>query len=380
MGRVSLKTALEECLVALERGESIESCVTRYPQHTRELRLLLETAWQVYQMPVSRPRAIAQEAGWQRFYARAAAMQRARTSRSFSWWKPLSIAASSLFIFLLAGGGLVYAASKAGPNDQLYQVKLVSEEARLWFAFNDEDKADLLLGQADRRVNEITQLLKDGQPVTDDVLSALANRVSRAANIAENQPESDPLRERMRQLTAFHENLLIAVRDSVHSSAQSDYASAIAKVHTARLRMDGVKAVVRPAEVERGITQVSGVAQQSEVAENVWIIGGLEVEVDARAIGNQSLQQGQLARVVVARGSDNKLRALNLTVSQLTEVPEERATITGIVEGVQNNSVVVGGQNIALTEEILRTLGLKQGRKVEINVVSQGGSNVAINI
>src|SRR5581483_81397 len=295
MPRVTLARILDECLLAMQRGESLEVCLERYPEHAAQLKPLLETGHTVRRLPAIRPRAAAQEASWQRFYARAMEMRQVRNAARIPWWKPVSIAASGLALFVVAGGGIAYAASQAGPNDQLYSVKLAAEEARVWFAFSDNNKTDVLISQANTRVDEIVALVDNNQPVPEDVLNALGNRVSRAATIVNDRPADDPLKTKTADLAARQEALLLAVRDNVSDKATDDYARTIAKIHTARLHMDGIAETVKPADVELGITQVSGVAEHSTTDDNVWTIGGLEVQVDRRSIGSDTLVAGQLA-------------------------------------------------------------------------------------
>lgn len=376
MPRNTFRRILDECLSAIQRGESIDSCLSRYPQHADQLRPLLETGDTVRRLPAIRPRAVAQEAAWQQFYAKAMTMRQSRRGAGVPWWKPVSIAASGLALFVVAGGGVVYASSKAGPNDQLYPVKLASEEAQVWFSFNDTDKTDVLLAQANTRVDEIVQLVDTNQPVPDDVLNALGNRVSRAASLVADRPDDDPLKARAMDLAARQEGLLLAVRDNVSDTAHDDYSRTIAKVHTARLHMDGIDETVKPADVELGITQVSGIAERSETDENVWIVGGLEVQVDRRAIGGDDLAAGQLTNMVIGRSKDNRLHALNLTARDVDDVPEESSRVTGAVQSIQPGAVVIGGRTIPISDQLLRTLS--QGRRVEIDISSQDGAATAI--
>ncbi len=69
--------------------------------------------------------------------------------------------------------GTVYASQDSLPNDQLYTLKIFSEEVRLRFAFQEEKKIALHTKFFTRRVDEIFTLTRQGQPIPGQVLSNL---------------------------------------------------------------------------------------------------------------------------------------------------------------------------------------------------------------
>ena len=71
-------------------------------------------------------------------------------SVSLGWLRPLTIAAAVALAVLGAAGGTVYASQDALPDSPLYRVKLATEDARVWFTFDDSSKAELLLDQSKR--------------------------------------------------------------------------------------------------------------------------------------------------------------------------------------------------------------------------------------
>ncbi|MBI1886069.1 MAG: hypothetical protein HYS09_07150 [Chloroflexi bacterium] len=366
---------LDECLAALAQGLPLEACLARYPRHADELRPLLSVAQQVRRLPVARPRATAQAAAWQRFYHRSSALRMARPYRSFPWLRPLAIAASVLLALIVAGGGTIYAASKSQPDSFLYPLKLATEDARLWFVFDDKDKARILLDQSETRVEEITGLVDEDKETPGSVLSALRNRTARAIRLLEGEsgPEADALRERALQLAAAHEQLLTSLWGDIAASARDDYAEAVATLHNAQLRINGRPGYVLPEDLGGGVTHLSGKATPGSEP-SVWLIGGLEVHVGSAAIGGADLAPGRIAEAIVARGSDGLLRVLNLTVTGPAEQP---VVITGIVQALEDNVVEVGGHRIALTEDTLSTLKLDLGSNVKITVVGSGDRVVA---
>jgi hypothetical protein len=81
--RHDLNTALDHCLALLRRGESIDSCLARYPEYAYRLRPLLEMAVQVGRVVSPFPSEAARAAGEQRMLA-ALARKREREMGALS--------------------------------------------------------------------------------------------------------------------------------------------------------------------------------------------------------------------------------------------------------------------------------------------------------
>lgn len=381
MSKGNFDSILDECLQAMARGESLESCLARYPKQAQELRGLLSLAQNIRHLPLTEPSGRAQAAAWQRFYRRSSDLRAARRRPAFGWLKPVAIVAAVLLALIAAGGGTIYAASRSLPDSPLYPVKLFSEEARLWFVFDDLEEADILLSQAETRIDEIRALLQEDKPIPENVLSALRRRTVRAIRILEEKPGDAQLTERARQLSGRHEDLLLALWQQIEPGARDQYASALATLHNAQLIIQGEGQAVstfKPQELVAGIFEVSGAAQPSSEAADVWNIGGVDVLVDGRTLGHQDIASDRLTKAVVARGADG-LHALKLTVGP-QEPAQENVVISGIVEAVSDNEVRVAGQSFALTEETLARLRLQLGRRVEVTVSTPDGQAVAAEV
>src|SRR3990170_8889412 len=103
----SFTSILDECLVALNQGETLDGCLARYPNHADELRAHLRLAQRLTLTPPHQPRPEAQAAGWQQFSAQAQDMRlghRPLLSLNIGWLRPLTIAAAVAFAVLGAGG------------------------------------------------------------------------------------------------------------------------------------------------------------------------------------------------------------------------------------------------------------------------------------
>ena len=84
----------------------------------------------------------------------------------------------------LGGTSAVYAAQDDLPGEPLYQVKLLSEEARLDLAADPEKKMDLDLQFALRRLDEIEEMIEAGLEPPDMSFARLENQLMHAVGQA----------------------------------------------------------------------------------------------------------------------------------------------------------------------------------------------------
>ena len=378
-----LASILDECLAALSRGESLEACLARYPQHAEELRTHLLLAQRLSLTPRHEPRPRAQGAAWQQFHARAEDIRLGRRPRlsisiSIGWMRPLAIAAAVVLAILVSGGATVYASQDALPDSPLYRVKLATEEMRLWFVFDDVRKAEILLDQSNERTDEIMEMVRSGKPVPGNVLRALRERNARAVRILEDHPDELALR-RAGEQSAAQEGLLLALWGDLSESARGDYAEAVATLHNAQLRTSGRPGSVTPDDLAAGVINIAGLAEPA--AEGLWLFGGVEVRLDPGTLGEaEDLEPGQAVQVIAARGANGRLLALEVTVTGRHQQPERQYVVSGVLEDVGEGEVVVAGQRIAITETTLLKLELLRGQQVEIRVEEEGGQPVAASV
>ena len=370
--------ALDECLVAMSAGESLEECLARYPQYAEELRTHLPLAQQLTMTPRHQPRPAVQEAAWQRFRSQAEDMGLGRRAPlSFAWLRPLTIAAVLVLAVLGAAGGTAYASQDALPDSPLYRVKLFTEDARVWFTLDDSQKAELLLNQSNERTDEVMAMLRAGKPITGNVLSALRERNARAVRILEDHSDELALRARAREQSAEQEDLLLVLWGDLAESARDDYAEVVATLHNVQLRTSGTPGSVSPDDLAAGVIHISGSAELA--AEGVWLLGGVEVRIDLRTRGDNELEPGQMVRVVAARGSDGRLLALEVTAVS-DGSPDQQYIVSGTLEDVGDGEVVIAGQRIAITARTLLKLRLQRGQQVEIRVDDIDGQAVASSV
>ena len=158
---------LEECLERiLAGGETVEQCLTRYPEEAAELEPLLRTSLFAKKAAEIKPRPEFRERA--RYQMRAAlqemAEKRERRFSLFSWQPRWATVAVAVLVLLLASGGTVAAAGNSMPDGPLYPVKLATERVRLALTPSTLGKAELYAKLADKRVAEIIKMVDKGKP------------------------------------------------------------------------------------------------------------------------------------------------------------------------------------------------------------------------
>jgi hypothetical protein len=350
------KTILNECLRELEAGQPLEAILERYPEEADELRPLLLTAQNVKAMPIARPRSHAQQAGWQRFLGEAIALRRARERRPiFGLWarpllRPVAIAASLvLTLFFLGGGATVYAASNSLPDSPLYPLKLATEDARLWFVFDEDDRAGILLDQSETRMTEIRKLVQQGKPVEGNVLSAMRGRMTRATDIINKRDAPQELVTRANELSAQQEDILIAIGENVLAGDRDEYGKVLVVVHEVRIELQGLSepaVQLDPQTLSQGISSFTGLVEQRE--DDAWTISGTKILVDEATIveGDTGEVVGQIAQLTIISGPGGP-QAIGISLRGSEDLAKT-ATISGVIDKVDGSKIQLGGRTFKL--------------------------------
>ncbi len=380
----SFNTILDECLLAVQRGESVEACLARYPRQADRLRPLLALAEKVRKTPQTAPKSWSQTAAWSRVRQRAADLRSRRRGLHLgvsyaAWLRPIAVAAVLVCALLAGGGATALAAQSSLPDSPLYRVKLASEDVRLWFVFDDAHKAEVLVSQSRERTQEITSMNAQGKRIPANVLSALRDRNERAAALLAEHPEEADLYSDLTATTAEQEELLVALQINVSHSALDEYAEAVATVHNIRLqRGSGGFVSIRPEEISAGIQTFSGSAEP--IGGGVWNVGGVEVRIDGATIGYTELdkQPGATVRLSVGKNSRGDLHALSVSILQ-TGLAPGGSVVSGELEAVSDEGITVAGQFIRFAPNAIRPK-LKKGEKIEVTVDTTANGAVAASV
>jgi len=169
----------DECLERMFRGESIESCLSSYPNEAAYLEPLLRTAFGVSNRaamlrpaPEFKARARMRiEGAWQY----AAQHRPVEKPGGFSWQRSWAFALTAIVLLLFSSVGTAFASSEALPDETLYGAKLATEQVTLAFTFSEENKAALHAQYAEKRAQEIAVMAKEGKT---DYVVATATRLT----------------------------------------------------------------------------------------------------------------------------------------------------------------------------------------------------------
>ncbi len=158
--------ALEICLQALEKGETIDSALKRFPALADELRPILEASLHARGLAGEPVAEAVHRRGRAKVLQHAAEMREAKRAprRQRTWifaFRPVAVTLM-LVVFFLSSTGLVRASSTALPGDNLYPVKRTWEDFTLIFA-SDVKRETLELTYETERVEEINELLAEGR-------------------------------------------------------------------------------------------------------------------------------------------------------------------------------------------------------------------------
>lgn len=183
-----LEKALASCLERVEHGESLESCLARYPEMASDLGPLLRTAILVRQTSRATPRQEFRAAGRRRLMVSA----RAAPARARPWWRVnLNVlgwrwaAVTASLLVVLLGWGTVAMASNSLPDETLYPVKIATEEVKLALTPGVVRKARLEMDLIEQRTREIADLVElDRTAEVERASQRLDSHLARLAAIA----------------------------------------------------------------------------------------------------------------------------------------------------------------------------------------------------
>src|SRR5437867_11878588 len=132
----SFNSILDECLAAIQQGETVDECLARYPVHAERLERLLTLADKVRSTPPALPRPWRQAAAWQRVHQRPTDLRAEPKGVQFNldygaWLLPVAITLAGLLALFGATGRTVLAAQHSPAHAPLYRVMLASAAVRL---------------------------------------------------------------------------------------------------------------------------------------------------------------------------------------------------------------------------------------------------------
>lgn len=249
---------LDHCLQRIQRGEStLEQCVRDHPDLAHDLRpLLLAAARAREQLSPAGPTAQYRASSRARVLnlTRAYPKRRlpAKPPRTWLAWRPAYALSALLLMLALLGGSvsLAYASGQALPGDPLYGLKRGIEQAALVISPSAAGDARLLLRHAERRVEELQELLEadrldDLEPAISGYRAALDQALALSGTDLE---QLVPLDEALGR----HETALLAVLERVPAQAVPAISDALEHTGKARRAVEEILGGEHPSDSAPG--------------------------------------------------------------------------------------------------------------------------------
>ncbi len=172
---MSFEECLNDCLDRLQRGESLEACLTRYPEHADDLRGLLQAA-QVLRASPPPLSVTAQSRGRERMH-RAAEQQATKRWQVWPRRLALPLAAAIVAVFLVVVAG---AARSSAPGDLAYPLRRFAETAALRLTADPISRAERHLELAEQRLAEVQERWQAERGIDRGVLTEGVNEIGEA--------------------------------------------------------------------------------------------------------------------------------------------------------------------------------------------------------
>lgn len=174
---------VNDCLERIGTGESVASCLARYPEQADELAPILQMGQATMDVSrVAKPSAASRARGMARMQAalEEGRHRRRRWQMPRVFWRPIStpIAAAFAVVFLtvVAAGGTTVASADSIPGEPLYPVKSIRERVEERIARSNERKAQVHAKLARERGREMRELIVRGRIYEAEVVAVRLNR------------------------------------------------------------------------------------------------------------------------------------------------------------------------------------------------------------
>lgn len=323
-----LEKILDQAISQLNAGANFNAVLDQYPAQLEELAPLLEVA----KMGLHLPKNFIPEPAMQRKFMLAAAKQ----PGFLAWLRLPRFASVSLIILTILGAfaGTTFAALGSVPGQNLFAVKKAFESVEIALATSPQQKANLQLTFADRRVAETEKILKDPNhtsAVEVAALTELSNQTNNAladvkSAAATNAVNNDPnILNSLNSLVSNQQALLNQIKPASSTAA-------LAKQSQGQV-----------AELKKVISSIAAVSADQTLAKldpnpNVVIVSGILDNLYTNQIIVEKTVFQLSAGTVISDAQGNTLNASALALN-------EKVTVTG--EKTSNN--LVANEIIILT-------------------------------
>ena len=246
---VNLVDALDDVLARVAAGESLEGCLTCYPNLAVELAELVGARDGLSVLaPVPAVPADTLAARRRQFLSTARTYKRQAVSahpfqRFMEWVWPvqrtgqpallpvLARVAIAFVLVLSIVGGTVAAAQSSLPDSSLYRIKLTVEDARLNLTRDPSQQATLAMVFASERTQEMEQLAIANRPIGTLLALRLQSQLDAALNAAARAPEPEMLHllDQVRMMAQTQERALAQAKVNAPREASTQDALRLAE-------------------------------------------------------------------------------------------------------------------------------------------------------
>ena len=188
-----LSEALNDCLDRLIQGESIQDCLSLYPQHAQELEPLLHVAFATMRVADTvRPSPAAKSRNFERFTQAVAESETERERKSTWGWprwipvaRPILVGVAAIAVFVMSAGVATAASSSSVPGEPLHWVKTTKESIESNLPRSDEGRANYEANLAHVRGDEVRKLIERGHfKRADQTMKRMTIHLRRSAHYA----------------------------------------------------------------------------------------------------------------------------------------------------------------------------------------------------
>lgn len=174
---------LNECLERMLHGETIDQCLSRFPQYADKLKPLLDTGLQVKKAVAVDPRPEFRASARRQFQAALDASE-SKPKFSFLYWlkQPQWAAVTAFALLIVLGTSTAVLANGSMPDQALYPVKLAMEKIQISLTPSAESRGELYARFLERRIDEITIMAAENKPgkilLVTDRLNAMVSAIA----------------------------------------------------------------------------------------------------------------------------------------------------------------------------------------------------------
>ena len=214
--KADIASVLDNCIDDLRKGWTPQQCLEAHPDVAPELTALLDAAVFLQSTPKVTASEATMRAGKIDFLQEAARLRSEQAHKPAKPRQRLALVASKTFILprlrpiawapfaslmlavtlVLGSATTAIASTRSLPDEMLYPVKLVTEQAQLAVATSPISRADLALTRAERRVDELSALNALGRPVDSSAIERLST-ASQQALATISQIDDDAMQPRL---------------------------------------------------------------------------------------------------------------------------------------------------------------------------------------